>query len=97
MTIEKIEGKVTNAVLTAKMNELVDAVNNGLTRDRGPKSERAMTEADALRCISGDLADKSHKECATELTLSYGQIYSARKGFTFKSIHHDIEKAARTA
>ena len=52
---------------------------------RGPKSTRSMTEADAKRIMVGDLKDKSIKECLTELGLSYGQVYSARGGYTFKT------------
>ena len=29
------------------------------------------------------------KDAAKELGLSYGQIYSARKGFTFKAIYKE--------
>jgi hypothetical protein len=58
----------------------------------GPKSEREMTENDASRISLGDLKDKSHTEAAKILNLSYGQIYSARKGFTFKKIYQQITK-----
>ncbi len=44
-----------------------------------------MTEADAKRVISGDLKDMKHGKAAEALGLSYGQVYSARKGFTFKT------------
>ena len=74
--VERIE------VLEAKIVEL----ESRAPRDRGPKSERAMTEEDARRVILGDLSNKSHKECAEILNLSYGQIYSARGGYTFKKI-----------
>ena len=52
---------------------------------KGLVSTRSMTEADAIRVMTGDLADKAIKECAKELGLSYGQIYSARGGYTFKT------------
>lgn len=55
-------------------------------RDRGPKSTRTMTEDDARRVMMGDLKDKTHKEVAILLGLSYGQIYSARLGYTFTKI-----------
>ena len=61
-------------------------------RDRGPKSEGEMTEEHAVRVMLGDLRDKSHKEAALELKLSYGQIYSARKGYTFKKIYQRMIK-----
>jgi len=52
---------------------------------RGPMSTRPMTADDAARIITGDLSTKSIKECAKELGLSYGQVYSARNGYTFKT------------
>lgn len=73
-----------------KVNEIVEYINSQPVRDRGPKSERTMTEEDARRCMVGDLKDQSHKECAELLNLSYGQIYSARKGFTFKPIYKEM-------
>ena len=75
--------------LAAKHNELVEKFE---TRN-GPKSERKMTEDDAKRIMLGDMKDKSHNECAEALNLSYGQIYSARKGFTFKPIYQEMIKA----
>lgn len=56
-------------------------------RDRGPSSEGSMTQDDAIRCMIGDLREMNHKDAALELKLSYGQIYSARKGYTFKPIY----------
>jgi hypothetical protein len=61
-------------------------------RDRGPKAERTMTDEDARSVIFGELKDASHKSAAEKLGLSYGQVYSARKGFTFKPIHKEAEK-----
>ena len=61
-------------------------------RDRGPKSEGEMTEEHAIRVMLGDLRDQSHKDAALELKLSYGQIYSARKGYTFKKIYQRMIK-----
>jgi hypothetical protein len=88
-----IEGKVSHAELVSKVNEIIEALN-GLSapRDRGPKSERTMTDEDARRVIFGDLKDVSYKAAADELGLSYGQVYSARKGYTFKPIHKEAKK-----
>lgn len=58
-------------------------------RDRGPKSERSMTDDDAQRVKFGDLKALSHKEAAKELGLSYGQVYSARGDYTFNHIKED--------
>ena len=72
--------------LTKKVTDLEERLSALKTRDRGPASTRAMTEKDAERIILGDLKDVSHKKAAEKLGLSYGQIYSARGGYTFKHI-----------
>lgn len=65
---------------------------------RGPKSDREMTDDDARRIMGkGDMSAKSHKECAEALGLSYAQVYSARKGFTFKHIAKEIADAEKKA
>lgn len=75
--------------LVAKHNELVEK----FTSRNGPISERKMTEDDAKRIMIGDLKDVPHGKVAEQLNLSYGQIYSARKGFTFKPIYQEMIKA----
>jgi hypothetical protein len=58
-------------------------------RDRGPASERPMNEIDAWRVKFGDMKDTKHKVAATSLGISYGQVYSARGGYTFKQVKAD--------
>lgn len=87
--MEKLADNAKMVDVIAKINEIVEFMNSSPTRDRGPKSERTMMEDDARRILVGDLKDISHKECANILNLSYGQIYSARKGFTFKPIYKE--------
>ena len=91
---KKIEPLPADAKLkdvVAKLNELIDHVNTAkpLGRDRGPESLRDMTEDDARRLLLGDLKDMDHKKAAQDLGLSYGQVYSARKGFTFKTVYKE--------
>lgn len=62
-------------------------------KGRGPSSTRSMTEADAERIMVGDLKDATIKTCLTTLGLSYGQIYSARNGYTFKTQYAKRETA----
>lgn len=98
MNIEllNLEGKLSNKEIAEKLNEVIEALNNSsASRDRGPKSEKQMTDDDARRVICGDLAEIGHKEAAAQLGLSYGQVYSARKGFTFKTIHKEVRDANR--
>ena len=54
------------------------------SKNQTSSTKREMTIADAERVTFGDMREKTHNECATELGLSYGQIYSARLGHTFK-------------
>ena len=84
-TIAELEEMIVE--LAGRVEELEKATHG---RDRGPKSEKAMTEEDARRIILGDLKEKSHKECAEILKLSYGQIYSARGGYTFKKVTDEL-------
>lgn len=84
--IEKLADNAKTRDIVEKLNEVIDALQS--RRDRGPNSTREMTEDDAYRVLLGDLKmPKSTKEAAEELGLSYGQVYSARKGFTFKTIY----------
>ena len=81
----KSEKKV-ELTLEERVAALETIVANIKVRDRGPKSERSMTDEDAARVKFGDLKDQAHKDAAQELGLSYGQIYSARGGYTFNHV-----------
>lgn len=94
--IAKLDNNAKLKDIIEKMNEIIEKMNTtkvSKVRDRGPDSQREMTEDDARRILLGDLKDKSHKDVAIELGLSYGQIYSARKGFTFKGIYKEWRDA----
>lgn len=80
LKLEDLQAQI--AELSAKVKVLEEAE----AKRHGPKATREMTDDDARRIMHGDLKDKSHTEAAEILGLSYGQIYSARKGFTFKKI-----------
>ena len=85
--------KAQDALILALQNNVQELKSQGsINRDRGPKSEGEMIEEHAVRVMLGDLRDKSHKDAALELKLSYGQIYSARKGYTFKKIYQRMIK-----
>lgn len=85
----------TKLDLKAKVLELEERIAKleaAEVKRSGPKSDREMTEDDARRISLGDLKDLSHTKAAETLNLSYGQIYSARKGFTFKKIYAEANK-----
>jgi len=90
--IEKIES--TDQITVELVNSLIDQINNlqrAQEERRGPKSKRTMTDEDAYRIMYGDLKASAHKVAALELGLSYGQVYSARQGFTFRHIEEKQE------
>lgn len=90
-----LEDQLTMTSLAEKLNEVITKLNASspqATRNRGPQSERTMTDDDARRIMLGDLKEASHKDAAGQLGLSYGQIYSARKGFTFKAAYQEMIK-----
>lgn len=96
LKIETLNESAKVKDLILKMNELIEAFNNikpTAGRDRGPASQREMTEDDARRVLLGDLVSMNHKDAAKELGLSYGQVYSSRKGFTFKGIYKEWRDA----
>lgn len=90
--IEPLDPKASTKELVEKVNELIAKVNSIKVRDRGPKSERSMTDQDAWRVKFGDLKEVDHKPAASELGLSYGQVYSARGGYTFNHVKADTFK-----
>lgn len=59
-------------------------------KQRGPKTDRPMTDMDAYRVKFGDLVELNHKEAAAKLGLSYGQVFSCRGGYTFKHIRNGV-------
>lgn len=61
-------------------------------RNRSAAVKRNMTDADALRVLTGDLKEHNHKEAAEMAGLTYAQVYSCRGGFTFKHVIHELEK-----
>jgi Arc/MetJ family transcription regulator len=107
-TVPSTDGSATLEQVAALANMLRDelaaatvrilALESANEAKAGPKSERAMTEDDARRILAlGDLEAAGHKEAAEKLNLSYGQIYSCRKGFTFKQIHKEVEMKLKEA
>lgn len=54
------------------------------------KSEREMTDEDAYKILTGELASLKHNDAAKKLNLSYGQVYSCRLEYTFRHIHKKL-------
>lgn len=77
------------AALTARVEALESPVAGS------SPAAKEMTDADAESVTYGDLAEKKHKDAAAELGLTYGQIYSCRKEFTFKAVHAAARKESK--
>lgn len=56
------------------------------------KSDKEMTDADALAILTGEHKDLKHNDAAKKLGLSYGQIYSCRGEYTFRHIHKTLKE-----
>lgn len=87
VTMKSLAEAVEN--LTKRVTELEERFSEIKIRDRGPSSTRQMTEDDARKLILGDMKDVPHKTAAEKLGLSYGQVYSARGGYTFKHLQDE--------
>lgn len=87
--------KLSIADLTQMVTELQAKVRELETKiePKRNESQREMTDDDARRLLTGDLATMKHKDAAGQLGLSYGQVYSCRLEFTFKHIHKEMREA----
>ena len=95
--------KVTVEMFTEALNRIADletrvvVLEEQLAAKRpAAKSENSMTEEHAFRVKFGDLKDHKHGKAAEALGLSYGQVFSCRGGYTFKTVTKDW-KAAEVA
>lgn len=73
--------------LSAKVEELTSMIEG---RNKSAPTKRNMTDADAIRVMTGDLKDLSHKEAAETANLTYAQVYSCRLEYTFKHVHKQL-------
>lgn len=73
--------------LSAKVEELTSMIEG---RNKSAPTKRNMTDADAIRVMTGDLKDLSHKEAAEQANLTYAQVYSCRLEYTFKHVHKQL-------
>lgn len=93
--VNKLEAQWTTHIADAwgPMSEQLEHLTAKVEgRNRSAAIKRNMTDADALRVLTGDLKENNHKEAAELAGLTYAQVYSCRGGFTFKHILHELEK-----
>jgi hypothetical protein len=84
----------TIAVLRATVDEMAPTLEHVRTlvesTNKSAPSKRNMTDADAMRVLTGDMKDEAHKEAAEKIGLTYAQVYSCRGEFTFKHVHKEL-------
>jgi hypothetical protein len=80
-------GEMTS--IRAHLEEL-DVLVKG--RNKSAAVKRNMTDADALRVLTGEYREVPHKEAAEAIGLTYAQVYSCRLEYTFKHVHHELRK-----
>ena len=88
--------KVTVEMFTEALSRIADletrvvVLEEQLAAKRpASKSENSMTEEHAFRVKFGDLKGLKHGRAAEALGLSYGQVFSCRGGYTFKTVTKD--------
>ena len=81
---ESEEQRATRVGLLARVGEL-EALVRG--RNRSAPVKRNMTDADAVRVLTGDVTELGHKEAGEQVGLTYAQVYSCRMEYTFKHVH----------
>ena len=97
MSVAKVTvAKVTVEMFTEALSRIADletrvvVLEEQLAAKRpAAKSENSMTEEHAFRVKFGDLKDLKHGKAAEALGLSYGQVFSCRGGYTFKTVAKD--------
>jgi hypothetical protein len=78
----------------AELSARIEKLEASQVRDRGPKSTKEMTEAIAFAVHYGEDKDLKPKIAAEKHGVSYGQIFSARGGYTFKQVTKDWKPKA---
>lgn len=81
---------MTNKEMVIAIMALQAQVAELTAKQPAKANEKEMTDSDARSVLTGDHASKKHKEAASALGLTYGQVYSCRLGYTFKTIHKEV-------
>lgn len=84
---ESEEQRATRVGLVARVQELESLLRG---RNRSAPTKRNMTDEDAERVLTGDVATLGHKEAGEAIGLTYAQVYSCRLEYTFKHVHKKL-------
>ena len=78
------------AVLALQV-QVAELIAQRASPNANKSDSKEMTDDDARSIMTGSLSAMKHKDAASQLGLTYGQVYSCRKEFTFKHIHKEIK------
>jgi DNA-directed RNA polymerase specialized sigma24 family protein len=85
MKVEEMKSMIEEqAAMIVTLAARIEALEGKVNTVKAEVKE--MTDADAESILVGEFRDLKHKEAAEKLGLTYGQIYSARLGYTFKHV-----------
>jgi uncharacterized coiled-coil protein SlyX len=93
VTINELNELVTTLIAKIDAQQATIEELKSKIEPKRNEAQREMTDDDARRILTGDLATAKHKDAAATLGLSYGQVYSCRLEFTFKHIHKEMREA----
>ena len=84
---ESDEQRATRVGLSARVTEMESLLKG---RNRSAPTKRNMTDEDAERVLTGDVAELGHKDAGEAIGLTYAQVYSCRLEYTFKHVHKKL-------
>lgn len=84
---ETDEQRATRVGALARLSEMESLLRG---RNRSAPTKRNMTDEDAVRVLTGDVAGLGHKEAGEAIGLTYAQVYSCRLEYTFKHVHKKL-------
>ena len=88
--MHRLWGIVTAAIAILLVTAGAGRAETGVALVVGNSAYVNTTDEDALRVLTGDLREISHKEAKKKIGLTYAQVYSCRLEFTFKHVHKDL-------
>lgn len=87
---ETDEQRATRVGALARLSEMESLLRG---RNRSAPTKRNMTDEDAVRVLTGDVAGLGHKEAGEAIGLTYAQVYSCRLEYTFKHVHKKLRES----
>lgn len=87
---ETDEQRATRVGMLARLSEMESLLRG---RNRSAPTKRNMTDEDAVRVLTGDVAGLGHKEAGEAIGLTYAQVYSCRLEYTFKHVHKKLRES----